>query len=72
MENMVAQGFNFMLVGMGVVFGFLILMIIVMSISSKIITNLFPEKEEPIASNSPVGNRAKIAAVIAIAKAQAS
>ena len=72
MENIVAQGFNFMLVGMGVVFGFLILMIITMIISSKIITKFFPEKIEPVVSHSNVGSRAKIAAIIAIAKAQAS
>ncbi len=71
-ENIVAQGFNFMLVGMGVVFAFLVLMIITMSIASKIITSLFPEKIEPVTSDSNVGNRAKIAAAIAIAKAQAS
>ncbi len=72
MENIVAQGFNFMLVGMGVVFAFLILMIITMSIVSRIITTLFPEKEEPLASDSNAGNKARIAAAIAIAKAQAS
>jgi len=69
---MVAQGLNFMFVGMGVVFGFLILMIIVMSISSAIITKYFPEKEEKAVTATASDNKSKIAAVIAIAKAQTS
>ena len=69
-----------MLIGMGVVFSFLIIMIIVMTFTSKVLTSpaflkLFPPPAEP-AKPLPVntGNEnemAEIAAAIAIVKANA-
>lgn len=68
--NPINEGLMFMVVGMGMVFTFLVLMIIVMNVSANVITKYFPDKEE-VAQASPSGNNnAKIAAVIAIARAQ--
>ncbi|MFI4912476.1 MAG: OadG family protein [Sedimentisphaeraceae bacterium JB056] len=65
------EGVEFMVVGMGVVFSFLVLMVIVMQVNAAVITRFFPEKEEPVQQASGAGgDRAKIAAAIAIARAQ--
>ena len=65
------EGLQTMGLGMGVVFAFLVLMIITMYISASVVAKLnviFPEakaKETTVSTN-----KADIAAVIAIAKAQ--
>jgi oxaloacetate decarboxylase gamma subunit len=41
--NLVIEGLKFMLLGMGIVFAFLIIMIIAMNIMSSIIHKFFPE-----------------------------
>lgn len=65
---MIGDGLQFMVIGMGVVFCFLILLVFVMQIMSAIITNYFPEKEQPVAQSASAGNdKARIAAAIAIA-----
>ena len=64
------EGVEFMVVGMSVVFCFLVLMVIVMQLNAAIITKFFPEKEEPVEQKSSVGDKARIAAAIAIARAQ--
>ena len=46
MDNLVAEGLKFMVLGMGTVFLFLILMVIVLNIQAKIINKYFPEKLE--------------------------
>ena len=46
MEDSLSQGLSLMLLGMGMVFGFLILLILSMKVVSGIITRFFPEKEE--------------------------
>ena len=45
-ENMVSEGFKFMALGMGTVFIFLVLMVIVINIQAKLINKYFPEKPE--------------------------
>ena len=44
--NLVAEGFKFMVLGMGTVFMFLILMVFILNIQAKIINKYFPEKPE--------------------------
>lgn len=66
--NLVFEGFKFMLLGMGTVLLFLILMIVLMNIQSKIISRFFPEpKTEPSsgAGASQGTDRKKIAAITA-------
>lgn len=43
--NLVQEGFKFMLLGMGIVFLFLILLILAMNVMSKMLHRLFPEPE---------------------------
>lgn len=74
-ENAIGLGVEYMFVGMTVVFLFLVLMIIVMNMSSKILSKLavyFPEESPEEHKGIKQTDRAKIAAVIAIAKAQAN
>ncbi len=56
---------------MGVVFCFLVLLVFVMQVTAGVITKYFPEKEEPVVQAvSAGGDRARIAAAIAIARSQ--
>ena len=65
---MVAQGLVLTVVGMAVVFSFLALLVVLMSILSAVVTRYFPEPEKEVAVSS--GSRdAEIAAVIAAVKA---
>ncbi len=66
MENLVFEGFKFMLLGMGTVFAFLVVMIIAMNLQSYIIHKFFPEPI-PTADNSSSkkSSNAKIAAISA-------
>lgn len=43
--NLVQEGLKFMVLGMGIVFLFLILMIVAMNVMSKVVHRLFPEPE---------------------------
>jgi len=69
MENLVFEGFKFMLLGMGTVFSFLILMIVAMNLLSYFIHKFFPEPipAPPTAnsSSSKTNKNAKIAAATA-------
>jgi len=67
--NAVAEGFKFMLLGMGTVFVFLILMIVVIMIQHRIFEKFFPDKlPEPPKKRPVVGdNKAKKVAAIAAA-----
>ena len=42
--DLVAEGIKFMVIGMSVVFAFLILMVIAISLQAKIVNRFFPEK----------------------------
>lgn len=67
--NLVLEGLKFMVLGMGTVFIFLVLMIVMMNIMSKIIHKYFPEPVEapsaPKAAPVEVKNNNKIAAIAA-------
>lgn len=70
--NLVMEGFKFMMLGMGIVFLFLILMIIAMNVMSKIILRYFPEPHAaptPASSgvSAPAGDTLKKVAAIAAA-----
>ena len=66
MENLVFEGFKFMLLGMGTVFSFLVLMIVAMNLQSYIIHKFFPEPIPTADSSSSKTNKsAKIAAATA-------
>ena len=65
--NLIAEAAKFMLLGMGIVFLFLVVMIFALKLQAKIISKFFPDKK--VASNKPVlsssDNTAKIAAIVA-------
>jgi len=66
MENLVFEGFKFMLLGMGTVFSFLILMIGAMNLLSYFTHKFFPEPIPTVNSSSSKTNKnAKIAAATA-------
>jgi len=67
MENLVFEGFKFMLLGMGTVFSFLILMIGAMNLLSYFIHTFFPEPLPKAAdsSSSKTNKNAKVAAATA-------
>ena len=62
---MIASSFVIMVVGMAVVFSFLILLVISMSVLSAVVQKFFPEKEEE--APAPSSAQAEIAAAIAVA-----
>ncbi len=66
MENLVFEGFKFMILGMGTVFAFLVLMIVSMNLLSFVVHKFFPEPVAMPAGNSvKKKNSAKIAAISA-------
>ena len=67
MENLVFEGFKFMVLGMGTVFAFLILMIVAMNLQAYIIHKFFPEPAPvpPEAKANKSNQSAKVAAVTA-------
>ena len=66
MQNLVFEGFKFMLLGMGTVFSFLILMIGAMNLLSYVTHKFFPEPTVAPSSNSNKSNKgAKVAAITA-------
>lgn len=65
MENLVFEGFKFMVLGMGTVFSFLILMIGAMNLQSYIIGKFFPEPATVSSGGKTENKKAKIAAVTA-------
>ena len=76
MNDQIGQGLQFMLVGMSVVFGFLVLMVLVMNVAASVLKN-FPDEEvvvkPPSRPKKAVNGGAaedEIALAIAIAKSQ--
>jgi len=66
--NLVQEGFKFMALGMGTVFAFLVILILMMNWMSIIIHKFFPEpiaQEETPANNTPKDNKNVIAAITA-------
>lgn len=65
--NLVAEGFKFMLLGMGIVFIFLLLMIVVLEFQGRILTKYFPEKEKTTSTTPKATDNTKIIAAITAA-----
>ena len=67
--NLITEALKFMLLGMGVVFTFLIIMIFVLKGQAALITKYFPAKEKEVVkrtqSSAVSNNTAKTAAIIA-------
>ncbi len=67
---MINQGFEFMIIGMSVVFSFLIVLVFAMNLMSvvlKLINKIIPEVEEKKAAVPVMSNDAEIALAIATA-----
>jgi len=68
--DQLGEAFKFMILGMGVVFAFLLILIEAMKLQAKLIAKYFPD-ENSIASKSPISTvvkedeQARVAAVIA-------
>ena len=54
MSALFAQGVELMLLGMGVVFGFLIALVVTTTVMSRLVNRFFPEADEPAAAAEPV------------------
>ncbi len=68
--NLILESVKFMLLGMGVVFLFLTIMIVVVNLQAKLIAKFFPE-EAPVIPTTPVNNNdAKHVAAIIVAVAE--
>ncbi len=65
--NLVAEGLKFMVLGMGVVFVFLALLVQMMKLQQVIITKYFPDKQTPATIYIPQDDaeKARVAAIIA-------
>lgn len=65
--NYVFEGLKIMVLGMGTVFAFLVVMIIMMNIMSKIVHRFFPEPNDVENTTSPAmtNNAKKVAAITA-------
>lgn len=68
--NLIAETFKFLVLGMSTVFMFLVLMVVVVKLQSKIILKYFPQKEEPILypqASQKVHKKDELAIIAAIA-----
>lgn len=67
------QGLVLMVIGMAVVFSFLVILIFVTKILSAVVTRYFPEKEVPVKASAPriIGGSADAEIALAIAAAAA-
>lgn len=68
--NLVIEGFKFMGLGMGTVFAFLVLMILIMNIMSIVINKFFPEPKPSLdtAVNTQDNHKKVVAAITAAIK----
>jgi len=65
--NLVMEGFKFMALGMGTVFLFLIILIVMMNLMSAVVHKLFPEPQISLEPAAKVTNNKKIIAAISAA-----
>lgn len=65
--NLIVEGFKFMALGMGTVFMFLIVLIFMMNLMSKIVHKFFPEPQVDV--NPPVANKDNKKVIAAITAA---
>lgn len=65
--NLLGESIKFMILGMGVVFLFLVILVQVVKIQGKIIAKYFPDKEPPAApaASTESDESARVAAIIA-------
>ncbi len=65
--NYVFEGLKIMLLGMGTVFSFLVVLIILMNVMSKVVHRFFPEPNDVENNTSPAmdNNAKKVAAITA-------
>jgi oxaloacetate decarboxylase gamma subunit len=65
--NLVGEGLKFMVLGMLIVFVFLVVLVEVMKLQAKIITKYFPEKapDVPSSSNNTTQDAHHVAAIVA-------
>lgn len=65
--NYIFEGLKIMLLGMGTVFSFLVIMIVMMNLMSKIVHRFFPEPNDVDNNTSPAmdNNAKKVAAITA-------
>ncbi|GGD33877.1 hypothetical protein GCM10012288_04830 [Malaciobacter pacificus] len=67
--NLITEALKFMMLGMGVVFSFLVILIFVLKAQGALLTKYFPEKEKETTrkpQNSSASNQtAKVAAIVA-------
>ncbi|MCK4737043.1 MAG: OadG family protein [Sulfurimonas sp.] len=68
--NLITEGFKFMGLGMGTVFSFLIILIVMMNLMSKIVNKFFPEPKpiENQAGNTQNNHKKVVAAITAAIK----
>ncbi len=70
--NLVYEGFKFMVLGMSVVFSFLVIMVYALKLQAKIITKYFPDPVSPSSTNqrkTPAKNKSQDEVVAAITAA---
>ena len=70
--NLTVEALKFMVLGMGIVYLFLIIMIYALKVQASLIAKFFPEQETPVAKPAPTpkadetaSNSQKIAAIVA-------
>ncbi len=62
---MVLEALKYMVLGMGIVFLFLYLMVVILNWQHKLVEKYFPQKEEPSATPSKRDKLKKVAAITA-------
>jgi len=63
--NLLLESVKFMILGMAVVFTFLVLLVIVVNIQAKLIAKFFPEKAPAPSEATPKTDDAHVAAIVA-------
>ena len=65
--NLVEEGIKFMVLGMTIVFAFLLVLVQIMKLQAKLINKFFPEKvqEAPVNANDATQDAHHVAAIVA-------